>query len=337
MRAIAAGLLVAFVFTCPAVAADLAVTVVAHPEEVPHGIDRIPIVIEVANVGGKPLRIGQLWAEVTSTDFQGRSVVDPRLMETAWPRGWALTTSAEVVPPGWRLLAVATVGYTTPPGPPEGVIASIGVTSYMKEERRAGDLPLWRGEIRSQDVRISITPPVGVDKSAYDAFGGSPLSDSRRLGRLLHDYPTSTYAAYVIYRSECAGGLSPSAAMHDVQWYAARPQGHNCKVPDDTGKSEGGWLSLWGEEAASWCGRWIETGLDAHPDIWFASQLRLSQAVNAIRMKKYDVAAAHLRELAEDGSAGVFSGLAQEYLDAMDRSGMSPRPLEMPSPDASLR
>jgi len=57
----------------------------------------------------------------------------------------------------------------------------------------------------SQPVSISVEDPVGVDREAYEAFNGNPLDPPQGYGELLRRFPTSTYAAFLVWEHSAKG------------------------------------------------------------------------------------------------------------------------------------
>ncbi len=57
------------------------------------------------------------------------------------------------------------------------------------------DKGIWVGEVSSQEYKIKIVAPQGIDKEAYEAFKGAPVWPAYA-HELLRRFPFSTYAGY---------------------------------------------------------------------------------------------------------------------------------------------
>jgi len=182
------------------------------------------------------------------------------------------------------------------------------------------DLP-WDRPILSNEVHIRYVDPTGIDKEAYDSFGGTPMR-SRNRGSLIKDYPASTYAAYVVFDTFGAAARGvPSRAVEVFEGLWTRKDREWASVPDDTGESRDGWRSLWGDEVWQTADRWIRQVLADHPEIWFADELRLARAVRALRAQHYAVARKAFQQLTE-ASGNLVATSAGQYLSLMVAHGM---------------
>ncbi len=172
----------------------------------------------------------------------------------------------------------------------------------------------WKGHAISNACSIDILAPTGVDAAAYQAFKGNPLAHPVDL---LKRFPTSTYAAYVVYgvMHGFAGGDQPMF-LRSIETGSYLSNSY----PDDTGKSKDGWRSLSGEQAAQWWVKWINIILSNHPDIWFADRLRLKRAVDQVALKNYQVGAADLQTLSQQANPDV-AQKAQAILGEMKQKG----------------
>ena len=172
----------------------------------------------------------------------------------------------------------------------------------------------WAGTVDSSPVQVTVEAPTGVDAAAYQAFKGNPLAHPVDL---LRRFPTSTYAAYVVYGvvHGFAGGDQPMF-LRSIETGSYLSNSY----PDDTGKSKDGWRSLSGEQAAQWWVKWINIILSNHPDIWFADRLRLKRAVDQVALKNYQVGAADLQTLSQQANPDV-AQKAQAILGEMKQKG----------------
>jgi hypothetical protein len=164
----------------------------------------------------------------------------------------------------------------------------------------------WKGRVTSEPRRITITAPSGIDREAYDALGGNPMAEPRRLRA---EFPTSTYAAYHVWRVTGAQGLArsePSAVIAQtsrglwgvVRWVACPPNA-GCRPGDEPSGQ------VPPQQALEWTARWIDIVLKAHPDIWFADDLRLRLALDEIIAGKTALGTAALESLAKSGRPDI--------------------------------
>ena len=161
----------------------------------------------------------------------------------------------------------------------------------------------WKGRVTSEPCRLSITAPTGIDREAYDALAGDPMADPRRL---LAEFSTSTYAAYVVW--EQSSGRA-TAGWKVEQLAEAIRRGkleygpitvpclqEACREPT---------VGLIGDRALAWRAEWFAVVLAAHPDIWFADDLRLRLALDEIIAGKTTLGAAALESLAKSGRPDI--------------------------------
>ena len=134
---------------------------------------------------------------------------------------------------------------------------------------------------------------------------------------VLQKYPTSTYAAYVIYQSSGAKGLMASEPANIAKAITCGGINYPESVPDDTGKWKDGWQTLTAENYPKWRDKWFDIVLKNHPEIWFADALRLRKAVEDYSHKKTENLLTDIETLSKTGSPEV-AKKAQEILAALN-------------------
>ncbi len=199
----------------------------------------------------------------------------------------------------------------------------------------------WKGSLKSNTCSFEVIEPQGEDRQAYDGWlkpyatgekslmgkyqgRETVLVDGRQecrpvnlLNEILRQYPTSTYAAYVVYDIMRGFGEGDQAVfMNSVETGIYLSNSY----PGDTGKNMDGWKWLKGKEAADWWSKWIGIILKNHPGIWFADELRLKLAVDQVALKNYQGGAADLEVLSKQAKPDV-AQKAQSILDAMKQKG----------------
>ncbi len=300
------------------------IRMVGHPDEVPRGVSPVPLILETRNVSGHDLKLGRTYVDLLVRDGRDeeRPGCEDRLSgELAhWrvplPPGGVLKAGNAVVQVG----AFSCRRYGSTPRPlPSEVTLTLNLTASPPDHAGSFRERTWHGSVTSEPIRFRYVEPAGIDKEAYETLGGGPTGHP---GTLLRDYPTSTYAAYAIYNSECAQGRiagDPALRMKSILWTKDSGHRRNASLPDP---KTGGWGSLWGRDIGMTCNEWILGVLDGHSGIWFADELRLSRAVNAIWLDEYDNAAKEFAGIAETGKPAVCREHASEYLSLMLAHGM---------------
>ena len=165
-------------------------------------------------------------------------------------------------------------------------------------------------------VSFVIEAPQGIDKEAYEAFGHDPLGDSERYGELLRRFPTSTYAAYVVWEF-AAKGLASMPVTRTTDYLNINVARLGNSVPDQVST----WRSYSGEAFIRWREGWFSQILTAHPAIWFGDELRFTSALDVYFLGDKSGCAAQLRDLAEHARPYVATK-AGELLAAMQAKGM---------------
>lgn len=133
---------------------------------------------------------------------------------------------------------------------------------------------------------------------------------------LLQKFPTSTYAAYVIY------GRLGNFAYADFTDSKFIRSIETQSILSNSYPTEAGWIWMKGEMNAAWWEKWVNLILKNHPDIWFADELKLKLAVNEIALKKYESGELALEKLAKEGKPNV-AERAKELLKVMEEKGWS--------------
>jgi len=178
---------------------------------------------------------------------------------------------------------------------------------------------------RSVCASFEIVLPEGADKRAYEAFDHDPLGNSERWGELLRRFPTSTYAAYVVWKNYLRLVLDTWSIDSLIELATEPPWSDSNSVPCELPAGCGGrhWRSLKGKAFRMWRLRWAESILTNHPDIWFADQVRLRAALDHYMLGDKPACAAGLEALADHARPEV-AAKAKDLLAAMRAKGMLP-------------
>lgn len=147
------------------------------------------------------------------------------------------------------------------------------------------------GTFESNIVAIRVKEPTGVDAEALawaKSIDEHPLSI-----KVINKFPTSTYAALVVYGKINLEGTDPVTVRGLIE-KGQFPAWNS--VPDPA--SPDGWTSLHGAEFARWQVQQAEQILREHPEFPCAGQLRLVAAVNSLSLGMKQQGMNVLRDLA---------------------------------------
>ena len=291
-----------------AACSDFEVRLVACPPQVPRGVP-VEVVAEASNRSGREVTVAygeggfELAVHVRRADGHRRVGCLPTEIVD-----WAPGYSAEVLPAGWHMVRAFDITCEDPVGE---LLVSATLSSqsssgrYPKGRRGAsGEFAAWTGRVESPEVTVRVTEPTGIDREAYDALGGKPMADPRRL---LAEFPTSTYAGHVIWGMTGAKGAGRSQAADLARALASGLRGVVRSMVCPPSVCPGGLrgVEVHAEQAIEWSRYWIDVAVAAHPDIWFADDLRLRLALDEIITGKTTLGAAALESLAKSGRPDI--------------------------------
>jgi hypothetical protein len=296
------------------------------------------VTIEVANLGKETVEV--IWPRHMALVLQDPSYwVFPGDRGVRPPSGGlsaAVTIAYEEVPPGGRLvyilesdLQVASLPRFCTPGKHR---IGIRVPVHLIDgEEVIGEA--WA------DVEVDV--PTDADARAYsflygcDAEEGEECTCSRRMtgiphgkasADLLQHFPTSTYAAYLIWkdlvRGISSGQNSVGVLLKDLGTsIESQSNSVPCDIPEWC--DDNGWMSMQGIVFVRWRAKWFERVLEHHPDIWFADEIRLKLALDEYLLGDKTACQTGLEELADHGRPYV-AMKAGELLRAMQSKNMLP-------------
>jgi len=322
----------------------LKVRIVSYPERIPLGIAR-PLIdsrgpvegwvqvdfrAEVSNVGnaGLPIVPASFWGYPSDlfTIYAVARTQDDETLTPCRPAGFAedVIVGRPRLEPGWTHALDVPVCLPGTGTYRVRVVAGETRASYVNASGEK--LDLWTGSSRSEEVMVEVFAPEGIDREAYEAFGPGIVFDTRRHGELLRRFPTSTYAAYVVWKKTWPGTrpVEIESVLYSMergpvsfgQTYlpCVDSQSPACR---DMGYPPGG------NEAARRQAAWIDLVLEHHPNLWFADELRFKKAYADYFLGDPAACAAGLEALAEHGRADV-AAKARDLLSAMRAKGMLP-------------
>jgi hypothetical protein len=291
---------------------EIEVKLTCFQQEVPVGAP-VFIGVEIKNISGKPMTLSFKHETIKTEirDEKGNLVEqDPQRKILDMP---ALDSMKMDIPADWKDQKVRQINYlTTPQKYSIKVILSSKGPYYFKNEK--GELQpfsAWEGKVESNECYVTVVTPKGIDKEAYEYFKGSPLSNPTEL---LKNYPTSTYAAYLIY--DRLRGFA-QADFTNPRFLKSLETG---VFLSNSYPTEAGWIWFKGEDNAAWWSKWAEVILKNHPDIWFADELRLKVAINQVALKKYKEGEAELEKLSKETKPYI-AEKAEKFLDLMKQKG----------------
>jgi len=298
------------------------VEIVSSPAHVPLGIPA-DLMVRAENVSGAPVPVAfnrpPLSVQVQSDS--GTEIHCPFCTGR-----WGVVR--RLLPANWRYVENVVV--------PLKEVGRYSLQAVLKHhwnmDKKPAEYPdIWWGRSLSQPVKVEIVEPQGIDREAYEWSGHDPLGDSERYGELLGRFPTSTYAAYVVWqrwgRVTAGGWKSASDRDTFLSWLAGDPDEEyltwNLPCTHDGRIDSSVTTRLGGRKALECRDQWLELVLASHPDIWFADEVRLRLALDRYRLGDREACAAGLEALAAHGRPYVASK-AGELLAAMRAEGMLP-------------
>ena len=163
------------------------------------------VTYEALNASGAPITVAKgaggfrVFLSYHRTDGKPLADILKRQVVVDYLRGYV----RESLPPEWSMTRTEQIACPDePPGTLEVdvVIQCLAKPPFevydYKQGRHVGDFVAWSGEVHSNAVKIAINEPAGLDRDAFQAFHGQPLSHPKEL---LKRYPTSNYAALVLW------------------------------------------------------------------------------------------------------------------------------------------
>jgi len=318
VAALVASMAWAATLVCASDDGAFSITLGPHPSELPLGMP-LEIEVKVTNASGQPLTVG--WHNTPlRMDVRGEDNVP--LKRCPWDR-WSAPYVAvpqhwhgTQLPADWKMSRLEPICFDH-----VGVYrAKFTISSQGPYKNQEGEeFDAWEGTASSPVLAIRVTEPEGVDKRAYAHFGGDPVPFSDRaghLGDLLRRFPTSTYAAYVVWEYS-ARGLTHMPADELIKYVAGNIDLIGDSVPDQSGS----WQDYTGEAFLRWRDKWFQLILQHHPQIWIGDELRFVTALDRYLLGDKDACEAGLEDLAEHGKPWVATKAA-ELQAAMKAKGM---------------
>jgi len=297
---------------------DFEVKIVRYPSKIRRAIP-VEFTAEVRNISGRPITIARGHPGFTIRFQVGRADGKPietiKRPQAEFSAGYAV----ETLPAGWFTRKREGFSGDHEPGV-WWVVASVsshGPYIPRKNGRLLEEIEAWEGEVLSEPVSVEIVQPTGEDLDAYRAYLDPRQPPEFRFARQLREFPTSSYAAHIVYKESLGfAGSDPSLALRAME--TGSFLGHR-PVPDHTQRR--GWRTLSPEEGVLWREKWYSLVLTHHPDIWFADEMRLRLALDQLAIKNTEQATTLLQALAE-GAKGRVQKRAGQYLAIMINRGM---------------
>jgi hypothetical protein len=312
------GIVAAVVFGASVISASLpaeqfAVAIVHYPPSVPLGVP-IEITVQARNATGEAFWAVGLFKGYPDPDgylsifARARSSSQGELAPCVYP-GYIdkVVVGKPEQPADWHAEARIPVCLGRADRYAVRAVVAERKAVFTTGSRPGGDqtYQIWHGEVASPEVTIDITEPQGVDREAYDHFGGRPMGAAE----LLREFPTSTYAAYAIWdksRGKGAAATDPEIIANSLRRnldsggrYIPCPPGGGCDPAHELDRQTPP------VQAREWSARWIDIVLKAHPDIWFADELRLGLALDEFAAGKPALGASDLQNLAKNARPDI--------------------------------
>lgn len=302
------------------------VVVVRFPDELPLGV-LLEVSVEARNASGHPVTVAfgepPLFLEIV--DDEGNRVAQCPELDVVAKRG----AKIREVPATWiwreNLLRCAQ--------DPGTFNARVVMKSSWVELQPTTDGPQpWSGTANSPTFSFRVFEPTGLDREVYEAFGGDPLPIVDRegvVGQLLRRFPTSTYAAYAIWKRWGKFSFPEWNTSEDreatLSWLAKNPDEEylTWRMPcTEDGEPDASVETRFEARLALTCrDHWLSAVLRNHPEIWFGDEIRYRLAIDRYRLGQRESGIADLQNLAENGKPYIAS-TAAELLSAMKAKGM---------------
>ena len=295
---------------------DFGFKVLGFPADLLPGLG-VEVRVDAANISGHPIVFPRAHSVVEievrrddGSQVSGCSEWNMRFLFGGLPPDW----KGWLLPPDWsteykKMLCFESPGeYTV-----RYFIESQG--PYYNENGE--EYQAWEGEVTTPLLRLVIKAPEGIDREVFDTFDYDSLVLGKHSAEILRRFPTSTYAAYVIWELGAKGILTMDLDR-TVRYLNGSVERMWASIPfgDD-------WQSLKGSEFLNWRDSSFEQALETHPDIWFAGELRYVLALDDYLLGDKASCAARLEDLSEHAKPYVAEN-AQALLKAMKAKDMLP-------------
>jgi hypothetical protein len=190
---------------------------------------------------------------------------------------------------------------------------------------------IWEGDLISNVAAVEVVAPQGEDLRALKQLGFGIINQNsltsiapflyQHQRDFLTMFPTSTYAAYVVWEHTDAKGLAESQPVNVVKAVETGLIYRSELVfpcPDAAGKLSPNRCA--GREATACHAYWYALILKNHPTIWFADEIKLRSSIDQLALKNYQAAQAEFEAISKDDTAPM-AGKAKEYLALMKQKG----------------
>jgi hypothetical protein len=177
---------------------DFSIRILSYPKKVPEHVP-VRIVVEMKNTSNHPIVVAKgkggfaLTVDVHRSDGLARKRCPPPA-DYQYSLGFTQAT----LPAEWSEIRIVDLPCQDDPGEwvVQAVLSSHGPYPRYREGEIIEQMQGWQGEIKSEEVPIEITEPMGLDRDAFEAFHGQPLLHPQEL---LRQYPTSAYTAWELW------------------------------------------------------------------------------------------------------------------------------------------
>jgi len=167
-------------------------------------------------------------------------------------------------------------------------------TIKLLEHSIKNDSP--RIKIESNHFKIKLTRPIGLDLKAFEQYADKCNEVGEINLRLLKEFPTSIYAAWMIFgRFNYPEGWEPEKMKMLIGKNLFPMMNY---IPDPY--SPNGWRPITRKEAKEWQIKSAEQIVANHPDFPYARRLRLVIAVDTIALGDKEKGITLLQEIARD-------------------------------------
>ncbi len=316
--------------------ADFEISVFGYPDEVLPGM-LIEVNVGIRNVSGHPITLPyRRHLDDEMHDQQGNKIVRCPLLDFSYlielePNDW----KGRQLPADWKRTRRLAYCFLT-----HGEYVSRFFISFQGpyRNRNEEEYQAWEGEVTTPSLKMVVLSPEGIDREVFDTFDVDSLILGEHWGDILRRFPTSTYAAHVIWDRWAKGTALPwedDTAREKSLIYLENDSSNEFltwKLPCRAdGTLDASTITRFMMPEAARCrDLWLEIALKHHPGIWFADEIRLKLATDAYLLGDKEASASGLETLAEHARPYV-AEKAQALLEAMQAKGMLPGGTKSPA------
>ena len=303
-----------FLLSLTTLSADLTARIVTYPSSLPKGA---PLFLrgQVCNASGHSIALAY-----GAAGFRVQFVVRGPGLElpkgcppppTLKPTG---TYTLKTMPAGWFEETVQTPCYGSVPG--EYTVQMIVTSRGPYHQKDGTAFEAWEGEVRSEEAHVTVVEPTGIDAAAYDNLKGRVTLYGG--GKVIEQFPTSTYAAYALCEKIDLIALSVKS-LEPIYLEDAHRQAIGQVDPSDPKGKHFYSLDAPLRDAEIYL---LQTVLGAHPDFPFRYVLDYRLGYDYFSARDFARARASFKKCLAPDTPESIRSVAKVHLDVLDEKGI---------------